>query len=382
MNTTQIENPQQLADLVRDCRAKNIPLVDYGKAHGDLGHRPPQSHVPFELQGDILEHYQRDLTVRTSAGITIGRLNEALKPTGQFCPINADDDLTLGEVIAHNIYGPMRVRYGAIRDLLLGLHYIDSHGEDIHVGGRTVKNVAGYDITRMMVGSLGELGIIYEATLRTYAIPAQVARVELETTDLSTLANAITTWMITEANPASTHLRRISDRWQLEICYFGQPTANDVQVAALRQATTGLTWIDEKRCDLTEQLNHWQQLRQWQRTSLALVKIITPPAATAQICTLLAEQGLAQITALPSHGCIFASMTDASQAEQLDPVILEQLNTLGGVRLWIRQPVDCTLAPFAPQQPDWPLATQLKRTLDPDNLLNPGRFLTTGASSS
>ena len=183
--------PPDIVAVLGNAIASHRPLIDYGLAHAALGHAPPAppaEHTRFAQEADpanrgILEHYVRDLTVRAAAGITIGDLQEALAATNQFAPIDADDDITLGEAIHHNMWGPLRVGYGSIRDLLLGLGYIDGEGRDIRVGGRTVKNVAGYDVTRFMVGSLGELGVVHEATLRTYAIPESVLEVEMTVKD-------------------------------------------------------------------------------------------------------------------------------------------------------------------------------------------------------
>lgn len=101
-------DPRDFLVAVRDATASHRPLIDYGLAHAGLGHAPPAEHTRFAQEADpsnagILEHYVRDLTVRAAAGITIGDLQKALAPTNQFAPIDADDDITLGEAIHHNI---------------------------------------------------------------------------------------------------------------------------------------------------------------------------------------------------------------------------------------------------------------------------------------
>lgn len=371
---------QQLTDAVRDATSTGKPLVDYGLFHACLGNLPPKHHTPYSLTGDIVEHYVNDFTVTAHAGITMGQLNEQLMAKSQFVPVNCDDDLTLGEVINHNMYGPMRVRYGSVRDLLLGLHYMDSDANDIHVGGRTVKNVAGLDVTRLMVGSMGELGIVHQATLRTYAVPEEVARLVIQWQSLEHMARQITDWMLGPAYPTALHLRRLGNDWHMEICYFGNTKANDVQVAALKNSLhkiKGIELADERRMTLHEHLKESMQSRQWQRKSKTLVKIIVPPSDVFAITSMMADRGITQITGMPAHGCLLAS---GALTGDTDIVLLQVLEQCGGMMLWIKPPtLDNELTPcvrpFAPDQPDWAMLRKIKQTMDPRNVFNPNRFL-------
>ena len=133
--TVELNSPEALVDLVRDCLEQQTPIVNYGVGHRDLGNCPPAEHVKLIQRGGVIEHYQRDFTVRAAAGITIGELQKALAPTGQFAPVDADDDITLGEVIDHNVYGQLRVQYGAMRDLLLVLEVQIRHVVQCAGGG-------------------------------------------------------------------------------------------------------------------------------------------------------------------------------------------------------------------------------------------------------
>ena len=101
-------SPAALAALVTNCRDNRLPLVDYGIAHAGLGNPPPAKCVRLVQRADVFDHYISDLTVRAAAGITLGDLQKALRPTGQFVPIDADDDQTLGEIINHNVYNALR----------------------------------------------------------------------------------------------------------------------------------------------------------------------------------------------------------------------------------------------------------------------------------
>ena len=384
--TLTLSSLEQLTDTVNEARNTQTPLVDYGIYHAKLGHLPPEKHTPYTLAGDIVEHYVNDFTVRAHAGITIGQLNAQLFEQGQFIPINCDDDLTLGEVINHNVYGSLRLRYGSMRDQLLGLHYLDNHANDIHVGGRTVKNVAGLDLTRLMIGSMGELGIVHQATLRTYALPAEVARIDLEFKSLDLLPQQITDWMLSPAYPSSIYLRRLGDAWHVELGYLGNTKANDVQVNALKDSIADIDDIeltDERRVTVPEHLKFGNQGRSWQRKTKTLVKAICPPREIPMLANTLADMGVTQIGGYPAHGCLLAA---GALTSEMDLKLQDTLQAIGGMRQWIIPPVyddgrTSCVTPFAPEQPDWTFLSRIKKTMDPLNLFNPGRFIETGASA-
>ena len=380
--TVYIDKPQALAQLVCDSTRQAMPIVDYGLAHSGIGHPPPTQHVKLVQHGGILEHYASDMTVRAAAGITLSDLQETLRPHHQFVPIDADDDVTLGEAIMHNVYGPLRVTYGSLRDLLLGLHYIDGQGRDIHVGGRTVKNVAGYDVTRFMVGSLGEYGLVYEATLRTYALPQQVTSVQLHVNDPQVIDQVLGGWLITDAAPAAAALEYEEGQWTLQLAYFGCDTGCTTQLDSLKKivhetSALRIVSVDSISFDACRQLG--AQQRAWRRKVDGLVKIVVPPVLTGRICDSILQHFGAhlRVAALPVHGCIFAGVDmTAQQAGQLHEAIRLEIQTTDGLWVWYNRPPGTqTIAPFNPPQADGVWLDKLKRTFDPHGILNPGRSI-------
>jgi glycolate oxidase FAD binding subunit len=380
-----------LAALVAEAGASGVPLVDYGLAHAGLGHAPPARHRRLELRapssaaGGVLEHYQRDFAVRVAAGAAVGAVRAALRPAGQFLPLDADDDLTIGEVIAHNLYGPLRVGYGGVRDLLLGLAYLDGLGRDIRAGGRTVKNVAGYDLTRFMVGSLGEFGVIHEATLRTCAIPETVLLVAVHTDDLGAVDAGLTEWLASDA--VSTHMGWYWDagRWLIHRGYFGSVRGCAVQVQALEKQMEPLTdarLAGTQQITLDDDFAQRAGRRAWRRRPevTAVVKIIVPPAVTGRVCQMLLDWARGagvepRIDAVPVHGMVLTGgVLSAAQGASLDQMIRGIIGPLGGVRVWVRRPEgEPQIEPFFPTPPEWPMLLRLKKACDPRGILNPGR---------
>jgi len=128
----------------------------------------------------VLEHEAGDLVARVQAGVTIGQLASVLDAAGQRLALDAPAEATVGGVVATGTAGPRRFRYGAPRDLLIGLTVVRADGVIAHSGGKVVKNVAGYDLGKLFCGSQGTLGLITEATFRLHPVPAAVAWVTAE----------------------------------------------------------------------------------------------------------------------------------------------------------------------------------------------------------
>ena len=135
----------------------------------DSTYRTPRE--PLVLPG-AADLHARDMTATFAADVTLGEAQRRLAEHGQWLPADGSPDATLGELVDFNSTGPLRLGYGAWRDLLLGIQFTNGRGELITAGGRTVKNVAGYDLTKFMVGQRGVFGRIVSLTTRAYRRPA------------------------------------------------------------------------------------------------------------------------------------------------------------------------------------------------------------------
>lgn len=142
----------------------------------EQGNPPARLDVVLDLTrlNRVLEHRPQDLTVTVEAGITIDALQAELAAQGQMLALDPPRGrrATIGGVLAANAWGPRRQRYGTARDLLIGSRAVLADGSLIRAGGKVVKNVAGYDLNKLMIGSFGTLGVIVEATLKVAPLPA------------------------------------------------------------------------------------------------------------------------------------------------------------------------------------------------------------------
>jgi glycolate oxidase FAD binding subunit len=136
--------------------------------------------VDLRAMDQVIEHAAGDLVVRVQAGATMGQLASVLATAGQQLALDAPAEATVGGVIASGTAGPRRLRYGSPRDLLIGVTAVRADGVVAHAGGKVVKNVAGYDIGKLLAGSQGTLALITEATFRLHPVPEAVAYVTAE----------------------------------------------------------------------------------------------------------------------------------------------------------------------------------------------------------
>jgi glycolate oxidase FAD binding subunit len=161
----------------------SLAVVPRGAGTGLSWGLPPSAcDLVVDLSGmdQVIEHAAGDLVAKVQAGTTIGHLASVLAAAGQQLALDAPADATVGGVVASGTAGPRRFRYGAPRDLLIGLTAVRADGVIAHSGGKVVKNVAGYDLGKLFAGSQGTLGLITEATFRLHPLPAAVAYVTAE----------------------------------------------------------------------------------------------------------------------------------------------------------------------------------------------------------
>jgi len=154
----------------------------------------------------VLEHAAGDQVLRVQAGVMLDDLAKAVATAGQRLALDPPAGGCVGGVLATNAAGPLRYRYGAPRDLLIGITIVRADGTVARSGGKVVKNVAGYDLGKLFAGSYGTLGLITEATFRLHPLPEQSAWLTLETADPETAAAAVRAMADSPLTPSAIEL--------------------------------------------------------------------------------------------------------------------------------------------------------------------------------
>jgi glycolate oxidase FAD binding subunit len=213
--------------------------VAFAGGGSKLGLGNPPERVDLEVQthglNQILEHAAGDLVVRAQAGVPLADLQAALAPAGQWLALDPPEPrATVGGVVAANASGPRRLRYGTVRDLIIGITVVLADGTVAHAGGKVVKNVAGYDLAKLFCGSLGTLGMVVEAIFRLHPLPAATAVVTVQVENPTQAGRAVQRLRRSALEPSAAEL--VVGEWgwpgRLTVVFEGIEPGVEAQAAA------------------------------------------------------------------------------------------------------------------------------------------------------
>jgi FAD/FMN-containing dehydrogenase len=314
-----------------------------------LQQRPPRE--PLVPPGGY-ELLARDMTATFSADCTLRFAQEQLGEIGQWLPVDGDPDATLGSLIESNSTGPLRLGFGAWRDLLLGAQFtngrlVEGKGELISAGGRTVKNVAGYDLTKFIVGQFGIFGRLITFTTRTYRKPdgGVLARFAPDPTKLAAM-------LPTPLRPQWALLTRE----HLHGGYLGDETT--LTWYASNVGTVGPQEVSRR--SLAEDIEHRGSLWRTDGGPLSFRASVPP----SELARLVPGMGEIRWAADPAFGILVGTVPDHAERVRLKGAI----TVVGGTARFGAGPDDVD---FSTNPGERQIIERLKTAFDPDNRLNP-----------
>nr|WP_240968971.1 FAD-binding oxidoreductase [Streptomyces sp. HNM0575] len=329
----------------------------------------------------LISHASGDWTVGAEAGMPLARLQEQLAPAGQWLPVDppaADAGATLGGLLACGDAGPRRLKYGGIGDLVIGATLVLPDGTVARTGGDVIKNVAGYDLAKLMNGSLGAFGLVVRLNLRVHPLPAATATVALPVDDAGRALDAARAVLRSPLEPVAAEW----DGQELLVRFHGTEESTAVRGRLVPQ----LAGFAAARV-----LGPEAELAVWQRHS-ALVRgeegetVLRAgthparlPALVRRLDELTRDSGVeARFLSGVAQGVHTVVLRDGDVEEHAACLTSwrEAVREAGGsVTLRRRRRgVDAHASPWGPAPPSVPVLRSLKRQFDPDDLCAPGRF--------
>jgi D-lactate dehydrogenase (cytochrome) len=410
-----VKTTEEVREVVNICRRHCVPMIPYGVGTSLEGHVLAVKggvSIALSQMNQVLAVHEEDLDAVVQAGVTRKQLNEYIKHTGLFFPIDPGADATLGGMAATRASGTNAVRYGTMRENVLGLTVVTADGQVIRTGGRARKSSAGYDLTRLFIGSEGTLGIITEVQLRLHGIPEAISAAVCP---FETLEGAVDTVILTIQSGIPVARIELLDEVQMGACI----TYSDLDYPALptlffefHGTEAGVKEQAERVAEIAAELggqNFRWAMQQEDRTKLWqtrhdaywAAKALKPGAGgwATDVCVPISKL----------TECILETKRDLEENSLLAPLVghvgdgnfhlvylLEEGNeeeyrrasahndrmvmraiALGGTCTG-EHGIGYGKIPFlqAEQGEAVALMRQVKKALDPDNIMNPGKVVT------
>jgi glycolate oxidase FAD binding subunit len=334
----------------------------------------------------IIEHVPGDQIVRAQAGLKLEDLQENLAGSDQLLGVDPPEEgATVGGVVAANASGPRRLRYGTVRDLIIGIKVVLADGTVAKAGGKVVKNVAGYDLSKLFTGSLGTLGVIAEANFRLHPIRESARTVFVEVDDhtqIPDVAQALTHSSVSQFVLDALEMRWEGDRGVIAALFEGIEPAVEAQSSAAAEILRSHGEVKVLGKDDGDEFWNSFARRPWATGDVAL-KIGAPPAdLTAVLDSILGAAERAGVEArLSGHagtGVTFAGFSgeDDGIVDVVEEVREIRVRRGGSVvvqeaPLSIKERLDV----WGPAGDYLGLTRRVKEKFDPGYTMNPGRFL-------
>ena len=406
-----VTSTQDVSDVLTACTKHGVPVIPFGAGSSIEGQiHAPHGGISIDMSAmdQIVSVHDTDMDCTVQCGVTRQALNEHLRATGLFFPVDLGAHATLGGMAATRASGTTTVRYGSMRDLVLGMTVVMPDGEIIKTGGRARKSSAGYDLTRLMIGSEGTLGIITELTLRLFGIPeaSQTAMCSFNTIEDATqtvvmalqcglalnrieLADGLQMQAINRYS--KTSLPERPTLW-IELTGSAATVQNDIVVLE-GLAETALRFEHAQTAEAAAKL--WRIRHDALYASRALrpgikgistdvcVPISKLPACISAILGVVATTDIqAPLVGHVGDGNFHLVLlydpeneVEAKQAYQINSSLIEMAIEMGGTSTG-EHGVGLGKKAYLPNEhgPALGVMRRIKRALDPDNIMNPGKI--------
>jgi glycolate oxidase FAD binding subunit len=359
------DSPEALGAALAEAAAKQRPLTLLGNSTKFLMAGPiTPSDVTISTAklNRVLQYEPRDLTISVEAGISNLELSRVLAEHRQMIPLDPpfSANATMGGIVAANVSGPRRRLYGSARDMVIGMTFATLEGKLIRSGGMVVKNVAGLDMGKLMIGSFGTLAAIAVLNFRVHPMPQETRTFVQEFERVSEAMAARDAVLRSQLQPSSIDLMKSNDGYRLMIQAGGSTAVLDRYARDLAPAQS----VDGDR-----ERSLWEEVREFTPRFLAdhpegaIVRVSCPLSEIGAVMEALPAPALARAATGVCYGC-YAHATDFSRSGPLGRGVVE----------FAPQSFRETFELWPAPGNDFAMMKKIKNMLDPGSLLNRGRL--------
>ncbi len=313
----------------------------------------------------LREHTWQDMTCSVDAGCTWASLQSALAQHGQFVALDPlwPERATVGGIVATNDSGALRLKYGGLRDLIIGMTIVLADGTIAKTGGKVVKNVAGYDLHKLMIGAFGTLGVVTSVNFRLHSMPQCVQSFSVLAANAEPLGKLMLNLLHAQVSTVAIQLRGIATGFALDVQLASLAEVLHTQAAALE----AMAQSEGLRSDVVAD-EVWGA-RQLQMAHEFVCKGTMLPAEIARFAERV--RGLGGEPVIQGTGIMIAGFPAAGGLMQLRA----EMEQAGGSMMVLKQPAESKLDCWGTLPDSFPLMRQIKNSFDPEGILNRGRFL-------
>jgi len=410
-DTLKPRSAKDVEDALQWALTRGAALELVGRGTKRAIGRPAQSDLTLDLSGlaGIILYEPEELVLSAHAGTPLDEIEALLASQGQhlaFEPIDygpllagapakaTDLSGTIGGVLAANLCGPRRISAGAARDHFLGFEAVSGRGEPFKSGGRVVKNVTGYDVSKLIAGSWGTLAALTSVTIKTLPRPQTQATVVVSGLDAATAVRAMAAAMATSCDVSgAAHLpATVAPRIGLGTAVGGSLTALRLEgvapsvehrratlMAAMKAFVKTIGAVD--LCDEEASRSLWRAIRDAapfagpEVSARPVWRIVTAPSRGAELAAMIAAMADAEMIYDWAGGLVWVMLAPSDDAGAA--LVRRAVGACGGQAMLVRAPVATRAAVdvFSPQEPGLAgLTRRVKQGFDPNGVLNPGRM--------
>jgi glycolate oxidase FAD binding subunit len=362
-------NTEEIAAVLRLAQENHLAVVECGGGTKQGWGYPVAPALVLEMHrlNTLREHTWQDMTCTVEAGCTWAAMQSGLAQHGQFVAVDPlwPDKATVGGIVATNDSGALRQRYGGLRDLIIGMTIVLADGTIAHTGGKVVKNVAGYDLHKLMIGAFGTLGVVTSVNFRLHSIPRSAQSFTVSATSVEPVGRVMLAMLHAQLSTMAIQLRGGVDGFDLDVQLASLPEVLETQASALGVLAQG------EGLGLSAATDEVWNARERQLSADMVCKGTMLPSEIARFAERV--RGLGGESVTQAGGIMIAGFPVAAAGQLME--LRRELEEGGGSLMVLKQPAESKLDCWGTLPDSLPLMREIKRRFDPERILNPGRFL-------